>query len=217
MIAKTSFIFAAFAVAAQLASAQTPPACLLAAVNTNQNPADVNAICKKSSEMGDKLNDMCGDNLDSAQKAFTSICKNAGVAVTLSASSSASASATGKNSSASWTPGQLVHEYTTTYFDSSCSCTTTATRTGTAYVGGSNSTITGSGNGTSQATPTGTSGSGSGSGSSGSSGSGSGSSSRSSSGTASAGPAQQTGAASHYQLAGFSLGAIAVAGLAVAL
>ncbi|KAF4551893.1 Hypothetical protein D9617_12g037830 [Elsinoe fawcettii] len=208
MFAKASFVFAAFAVAAQLASAQTPPSCLLAAVNTNANPADVKGICEKSSEFNDKLIDMCGNNVDSAQKAFTTVCKNAGVAVKLS---SPSASATGKGA---YPISNMT--YTSQYYDESCSCSKTATFTTTAYTGAGLTTATGgAGNGT-QASPTGTSASGS-SGSSGSgSGTASGSSSRASSGTGSAAPAQ-TGGASQFQLAGYSVGAIVVAGLAVAL
>ncbi|KAF2223271.1 hypothetical protein BDZ85DRAFT_249271 [Elsinoe ampelina] len=207
MFAKASFVFAAFAVAAQLASAQAPPACLLAVVNTNANPADVQGICKKSSEFNDKLIDLCGDNVDAAQKAFTSVCKNAGVTVTLA---SPSASATGKGA---YPISNIT--YTSQYYDESCSCSKTATFTTTAYTGSGLTTATGGAGNSTQASPTGTSGSGSGSSGTGSGSSASGSA-RSSSGTASAAPAA-TGGASHFQLAGYSLGAMAVAGLAVAL
>ncbi|KAF2156453.1 hypothetical protein K461DRAFT_291367 [Myriangium duriaei CBS 260.36] len=202
MFGKTSVLLAAFAIAAQLASAQTP-ACLLAAVNTYPNPNDVKSICGQSSDVNDKLNSACGNNAAAAKTAFNAMCKNAGVTVNLSgsaSSSSASASATGTGT----LPSSSTMTYTSHYYDPSCSCSKATTLTGTVYAG---TTATGgSGNLSASATPTASSGSGSGSGS------GSSGSSTSSSKTPSS-----TGAADKLHLAGYSAGAVVLAGLALAL
>ncbi|KAF1810282.1 hypothetical protein P152DRAFT_460790 [Eremomyces bilateralis CBS 781.70] len=76
-----SFIVVALVALAQFAVA-TPPACILAAANTQDNPADVEGICKnKASEIQGNLASICGGQNDNAQSAFAAICKSAGVTV----------------------------------------------------------------------------------------------------------------------------------------
>jgi len=100
MFAKVATAFGLFAIAAQVAVA-TPPACLIAAVNTQSDPSDVKTVCTSgASDVQSYMSDKCGDNLDAATSAWTSYCKDAGVTVSSSSSSSSSsASATGSSSS----------------------------------------------------------------------------------------------------------------------
>lgn len=81
MFAKISTAFALFAVAAQVAVA-APPACLLAAVNTADDPSDMKAVCDSGAAGVKKyMSSNCGDNLDAANSAFEEACKDAGVTV----------------------------------------------------------------------------------------------------------------------------------------
>lgn len=81
MFAKLTTAFALFAVAAQVAVA-APPACLLAAVNTQDDPSDMKAVCGDgASEVKKYLSSNCGDNTDAANDAFEEQCKDAGVSV----------------------------------------------------------------------------------------------------------------------------------------
>lgn len=81
MFAKLTTAFALFAVAAQVAVA-APPACLLAAVNTQDDPSDMKAVCSGgASEVKKYLSSNCGDNADAANSAFEEQCKDAGVTV----------------------------------------------------------------------------------------------------------------------------------------
>ncbi|KAK4496121.1 hypothetical protein PRZ48_012100 [Zasmidium cellare] len=103
MFAKLTTAFALFAVAAQVAVA-APPACLLAAVNTQDEPSDMKAVCGTGASAVKKyISSNCGDNADAANDAFEEQCKDAGVTVSTSSSASksgsASHSATGYGSS----------------------------------------------------------------------------------------------------------------------
>ncbi|OCK81142.1 hypothetical protein K432DRAFT_381580 [Lepidopterella palustris CBS 459.81] len=141
-----SIIVIAFVAIAKLATA-TPPACLLAAINTADDPSKVSDICQ-SSKMENTIVSYCGSNTQQALSDYALVCKGAGVTVssvapssaTGSAAASSSGSATAnasKNTSIALSaskPVTSVIVYTTASFDSSCSCTKTAAVTSTAIV-----------------------------------------------------------------------------------
>jgi hypothetical protein len=92
MFAKASTLFAIFAVAARVA-ASSPPACLLAAVNTCENPADIKEICSKESDkVTSYLTKNCGDYEDAATKWFKETCEDAGETISGGSSNSSSSS-----------------------------------------------------------------------------------------------------------------------------
>ncbi|PSN63947.1 hypothetical protein BS50DRAFT_576579 [Corynespora cassiicola Philippines] len=95
MYSKTIFV-AAFAAIASVASAATPPSCLLGAVNSYDKPADLKAICE-SKDATSKISKICGDAKADALEAFADICNGQGVKVSTDVSATASgvASATG--------------------------------------------------------------------------------------------------------------------------
>ncbi|KAJ9619511.1 hypothetical protein H2203_008289 [Taxawa tesnikishii (nom. ined.)] len=246
MLAKSSIILSVFALSASLAAAATPPACLLAAVNTQPNPADLKAVCGNATKVEDTISSICNDDVKPAMSAFSSVCSSAGVAVstsavsstksstkTTSASASASASATGSITSTARIPlstgtygtGNLSPAtivYTSTYFDTVCSCTKTQSITTTGYAG-STGILTatypmGTGSSSSgNSTVYGGSSSGSGSGSGAGSAAGASGSSAKGSASASSSAVPFTGAAGRVDLSGLAMGAIAIAGLAVGL
>jgi len=142
MFSKSIFVFAFLAVS-KLAVA-TPPACLLSAIMTQDDPSKVSDICKNG-KMSGYISGACGDETQQAMVAYSAVCKEAGVTVATSVSASSSASATGKSTatqsgkSASITatvqPSTSIVVYTSASFDSSCSCTKTAAITSTEVSG----------------------------------------------------------------------------------
>ncbi|MCJ1244393.1 hypothetical protein MMC30_001591 [Trapelia coarctata] len=126
--AKTTILLALLAASSKLVAAG-PPACLLAAINTEPNPADLQAICGDgASKVESQIASLCGSNTDAAMQAFVSSCSAAGKTVpTYSPSTSGTASATGTGSMVTATPVTMntTIQYTSTYFDSDCSCTKT--------------------------------------------------------------------------------------------
>ncbi|KAF2490974.1 hypothetical protein BU16DRAFT_530553 [Lophium mytilinum] len=78
MFSKSIFVFAFLAVA-KLAVA-TPPACLLGAIATQDDPSKVSEICKNS-KMSGYISSACGDSTQQAMSAFSAVCKEAGVTV----------------------------------------------------------------------------------------------------------------------------------------
>jgi hypothetical protein len=59
--------------------AATPPACLLAAINTQPNPADLGHICGQgSTEVLAEIKKVCNSDTPAALSAFTEVCKGAG-------------------------------------------------------------------------------------------------------------------------------------------
>ncbi|KAK3067231.1 hypothetical protein LTR53_016018 [Teratosphaeriaceae sp. CCFEE 6253] len=82
MFAKTTTLFAAFALATRLVVA-TPPACLIAAVNTQPNPAALKAVCSGSNAtaVADYICKNCSSNAAAALSAFAGVCS--GVDVTI--------------------------------------------------------------------------------------------------------------------------------------
>jgi len=144
MFSKSIFVFAFLAVA-KLAVA-TPPACMLAAIMTQDDPSKVEDICKNG-KMSGYISSACGDDTQVAMNAYADVCKQAGVKVATSVSSSDSASATatptGKSASHSGKSAAItsiarttsVVVYTSASFDSDCSCTKTAAITSTEVSG----------------------------------------------------------------------------------
>lgn len=63
--------------------AATPPACLLAAVNTEQSPGDLSAVCgSEASKVQSAIASICtGSNVSAAQSAFIATCSGAGTSV----------------------------------------------------------------------------------------------------------------------------------------
>jgi len=109
-----------------------PPACLLAAVNTQPNPANLTAVCGSGATNVQKaIASMCGSNVAVAESAFASTCSSAGKTVpTFAASSAISSTVSSKPSNSA--NGTFV--YTTASFDSSCSCTKTVVTSATGAV-----------------------------------------------------------------------------------
>ncbi|KAH0372263.1 hypothetical protein KCU65_g1374, partial [Aureobasidium melanogenum] len=92
MFFKISVIFAILALLIQVAVSNTP-ACVLQAVNqAGKSPSDVKDICAGGSTVEQSLVSDCGNNFDAAMSAFSSICSGAGV--TISTWNAASSSAT---------------------------------------------------------------------------------------------------------------------------
>ena len=59
-----------------------PPACLLDAVNTQDEPSDLGAICgNDSQDVQEAIASLCGDNQSVAQSAFIATCSSAGSSV----------------------------------------------------------------------------------------------------------------------------------------
>jgi len=161
MFSKSAFVLAFFAIA-KLATAT--PACLLAAINTQDDPSKVSDICK-SSKMEPTIISYCGDNTQQALSDFASVCKGVGVAVssaapsasgTLSAKSSGTASMNASIPLTTAHASTSVFVYTTASFDSSCSCTKTAAITTTAVSGPTGIVASGTASGTVTGTATGT-------------------------------------------------------------
>jgi len=103
-----------------------PPACLLAAVEQQPNPANLTAVCGVNGhKVQQVIASICGSNVAAAESAFAATCSSAGQTV---ASYTASASSKPSNSA----NGTFV--YTTHSYDSSCSCTKTIVESTTGAV-----------------------------------------------------------------------------------
>lgn len=62
--------------------ADVPPACLLSAVNTQDEPSDLSAICgSDAQDVQQAIASLCSDNASVAQSAFISTCSAAGSSV----------------------------------------------------------------------------------------------------------------------------------------
>jgi hypothetical protein len=90
MFSKTT-LFLAFTAIASVASAASPPGCLLGAVNSYSTPYDISSVCKQK-DVTDKISKVCGDASKDALDAFAEICNKAGVKVGMLASFSTSMS-----------------------------------------------------------------------------------------------------------------------------
>ncbi|KAG9684899.1 hypothetical protein KCU95_g12779, partial [Aureobasidium melanogenum] len=81
MFFKMSIVFAIFALLIQVVVSNTP-ACVLQAVNqAGKSPSDVKDICTGGSNVEQSLVSDCGNNFDAAMSAFSSICSGAGVTI----------------------------------------------------------------------------------------------------------------------------------------
>ncbi|KAL3427658.1 hypothetical protein PVAG01_01166 [Phlyctema vagabunda] len=107
MYASSTFLFAAVMALARVASA-TPPACLLAAMGAQSNPADLDSICGSlQNAVAGNITEACsGDNEAAAIKIYSSSCLAAGVTVSINTASS-SASRTGSASATTTGTGIL--------------------------------------------------------------------------------------------------------------
>ncbi|EME83977.1 uncharacterized protein MYCFIDRAFT_214564 [Pseudocercospora fijiensis CIRAD86] len=123
MFAKAPTVLAILALTAQVVVA-TPPACVLAAVNTQNDPSDFKTVCG-ASEVQQYMSSKCGNYLDTAQTYFSDYCKANGAKVaSVSSSSSSSHTATQSSSGAS-------HSATAT--GSASAGTDSSSSTGAAY------------------------------------------------------------------------------------
>lgn len=105
MHAKTIFA-ATFVALAQFAVA-SPPGCLLGAVNSYEDPADIEAVCKDK-DLSSKIEKICGDDASAAMSAMADICKEKGVKVD-TASKSPSPSKTGSGAHAAGTASAGIY------------------------------------------------------------------------------------------------------------
>jgi hypothetical protein len=78
MLSRTLLTATLFALASFTAAA--PPGCLLGAVNTYADPADVKSVCQ-SKDAAQTIQKFCGDATKDALSAFAEICMGAGVKV----------------------------------------------------------------------------------------------------------------------------------------
>ncbi|KAI9827028.1 MAG: hypothetical protein M1826_006507 [Phylliscum demangeonii] len=78
----TSTIILALIGLASTVSAAIPPACVLAAVNTQPNPADLVSLCgAHASQVLAQIQQLCGGNVNAAVAAFQNVCQGAGQTV----------------------------------------------------------------------------------------------------------------------------------------
>ncbi|CZT24680.1 uncharacterized protein RCC_10407 [Ramularia collo-cygni] len=131
MFSKLSAVFAVFAIAAQVAFA-SPPACLIGAVNTQDNPHDIKGVCSgdAAKEVAKSIGANCGDAKDDATKWFTSVCKDAGVTVSMSSSESTTKSSSKSSSTESSDSSSTMSSGPTTTGDSTASASVAPTATG---------------------------------------------------------------------------------------
>ncbi|KAF2653406.1 hypothetical protein K491DRAFT_680597 [Lophiostoma macrostomum CBS 122681] len=78
MLSKTLFL--ALAAVASIASAASPPACLLGAVNNYDDVSDIAGICKEK-DASKQIAKVCGDKASVALSAFADVCNKVGVEV----------------------------------------------------------------------------------------------------------------------------------------
>ncbi|KFZ19049.1 hypothetical protein V502_03834 [Pseudogymnoascus sp. VKM F-4520 (FW-2644)] len=88
-----SYFIVALAAFARVALA-TPPACLIAALGEQSNPADIPTLCKSGLDAfyGNITEKCTGDNKAAAVKIYSSTCLASGVTITLPTSTSTSKS-----------------------------------------------------------------------------------------------------------------------------
>ena len=77
---KTSIILPLLALSVRVLA--VPPACLLNAVNTQDDPSDLGAVCgKEAQSVQEAIASLCGNNQKVAQSAFIATCSGAGSSV----------------------------------------------------------------------------------------------------------------------------------------
>ncbi|KAF2441623.1 hypothetical protein P171DRAFT_434278 [Karstenula rhodostoma CBS 690.94] len=89
-----AFFAVAFAAVASVASAASPPGCLLGAVNTYDTPSDIKAVCS-AKDITTQISQKCGKKAEDALAALADICNDAGVKVSTKLPTSASGTASG--------------------------------------------------------------------------------------------------------------------------
>ncbi|KAI5201646.1 hypothetical protein E4T39_05164 [Aureobasidium subglaciale] len=93
MLSKISIVITLLALLIQFAVAATPPACVIRAVGeSDQSPTDIKDICGSGSTVEQILVSDCGNDLDAAMSAFSSICSRAGVTISTWAAATAAGS-----------------------------------------------------------------------------------------------------------------------------
>jgi len=123
---KTTIILSVLASLTVKVFADLPPACLLNAVNTQDSPGDLSAVCgDEAQDVQSAIASMCNSNVVSAaQSAFISTCSVAGTSVApFTATSTSNSTASTTKGPSSSTGGTFV--YTTAVYNSDCSCTST--------------------------------------------------------------------------------------------
>lgn len=83
---RSAAIFVALAAVGRVVLAQTPPACLIAAVGVQENPADVKALCGTLEDaMIGNITEWCTDAVkeEEALDVYVDTCKAIGVTITL--------------------------------------------------------------------------------------------------------------------------------------
>ncbi|RMZ86947.1 hypothetical protein DV736_g5823, partial [Chaetothyriales sp. CBS 134916] len=117
-----------------LATAANPPACLLQAVNTSEDPSDLGSICasRGAPSIQQAIFKLCasGTAESVAQSAFVATCSSAGSSVAKFTASSTKSSHSVDSGSSKFSSGTFV--YTTAVYNSDCSCTTTVVTSATA-------------------------------------------------------------------------------------
>ncbi|KAF1350876.1 hypothetical protein BDV97DRAFT_350583 [Delphinella strobiligena] len=83
MLIKSSVLLAITAITTGIVLA-TPPACLLGAVGSQATPSGVKGVCGNATSVENNLSSSCGDNLQAAMSAFSSVCSSAGVTISTS-------------------------------------------------------------------------------------------------------------------------------------
>ncbi|KAK6000405.1 hypothetical protein QM012_003651 [Aureobasidium pullulans] len=125
MFSKIPIVFAILALLIQVV-VSTPPACVLQAVNqAGKLPTDVKDICTGGSTVEQTLVSDCGNNFDAAMSAFSSICS--GVGVNISTWSVGSSSATPVSTPVSSTDAISTSATSTTEATSSVKSDSTST------------------------------------------------------------------------------------------
>ncbi|CZR59689.1 uncharacterized protein PAC_09583 [Phialocephala subalpina] len=147
MYASSTF-FTAILALAHIAVAATPPACLIAAMGAQSNPADLKALCGSlESQVYGNITEKCSGSAESAAISVYSATCLASASVTISipssTSSSASTTGTGKTSTTGTASGSATGSSTAKATGSGSSSTGTATGTAASATGtnsaGSNS------------------------------------------------------------------------------
>lgn len=133
MYSKSAVIVALCALSSARLVVAIPPACLLGAVNTQPNPADLSSICgPNADDVMSEIEALCGNEVEAAMDAFEETCGAAGLDTSSIMTSTTSASDSSSTGSSSDDSDMYVVSQTSTYYDSSCSCSKTVAMAGTA-------------------------------------------------------------------------------------
>ncbi|KAK5370395.1 hypothetical protein LTR20_010187 [Exophiala xenobiotica] len=97
---KPSFVLLPAFLFAVRALADVPPACLLGAVNTQDNPTDLSSLCgNEATQVQKAINSLCtSTNKSAAQSAFIATCSSAGSSVAPYTATATSAATTNTSS-----------------------------------------------------------------------------------------------------------------------